>query len=123
MSYDLTTDTGKVRLRINDKDALIFADAEIDFFVSEEGGWRRGAALALETIASNEALVQKVITTQDLTTDGAKLAAEFRAQAKDLRAQALSLEATATANAGAFTVVPVTYGETVTRDEFARECY
>jgi hypothetical protein len=48
---------------------------------------RLAAAQALDTIATNEALVQKVLRTQDLQTDGAKLSAELRARAAGLRAQ------------------------------------
>ena len=39
-------------------------------------------------LATSEALINKVIRTADYTTDGAKLGAELRAQAADLRAEA-----------------------------------
>jgi len=118
MTYDPTTDAGKIRLRIHDREALIFSDDEITVFLEVEGDWRRGAALALETIASSEALILKVVTTLDLQTDGAKLGAELRAQAALLRRQAD--EATADASDGAFSVVPATYGGGNEPDEFAR---
>jgi hypothetical protein len=117
MPYDPTTDAGLVRLRINDRDAVIFSDDEISAFLTVEDGWRRAAALALETIASSEALILKVVTTLDLQTDGAKLGAELRAQAKELRRQAGEA---AEASAGAFSVVPATYGGGNDVDEFAR---
>jgi len=92
MPYNPTTDVGKVRLLISDTaepPAQIFNDAEISTFLAlEDGNLRRGAALALETIASNEVQVLKVIRTQDLQTDGAKVSVELRARAKDLRSQA-----------------------------------
>ena len=44
-----------------------------------------GAALAAEGIASSELMIQKVITILDLKTDGAKVAAEWRAKAKQWR--------------------------------------
>lgn len=49
---------------------------------------RRGAADALEAIASSETLVGKVIRTQDLQTDGPKVADSLRRHAATLRAQA-----------------------------------
>jgi hypothetical protein len=57
------------------------------FLTLEAGRPRRAAAQALDTIASNEVLVSKVIRTQDLQTDGSKVAAELRARAKALRDQ------------------------------------
>lgn len=90
-TYDVSSDAGKVRLLISDTDMsnVIFVDDEITTFLDLEGqNVRRAAALALETIASNEAQVLKVIRTLDITTDGAKLSTELRARAADLRAQA-----------------------------------
>lgn len=49
---------------------------------------RRAAAQALDVMASNEAMVSKVIRTQDLSTDGAKVAEALRKQAAELRRQA-----------------------------------
>jgi hypothetical protein len=92
---DPTGATGKVRLLIPDTDAAypIFTDAQIAAFLSMEGNnFRMAAATALETIASNEAMVSKVIRTQDLQTDGAKLSAELRARAAGLRAQAAATD-------------------------------
>lgn len=83
---------GQVRLLINDvglNDAQVFADAEISTFLDLEGGnVKLAAAQALDTIGTNELLVAKVIRTQDLQTDGAKVAAEHRTRAASLRQQA-----------------------------------
>jgi hypothetical protein len=93
-TYDPSTDAGLVRLLIHDTDDLVaanqlFTDAEITAFLTLEGNVvRRAAAAALESLAANQAMVLKVITMLDLSLDGAKLAAELRAQAKALRAQA-----------------------------------
>lgn len=90
MAIDYTTDLGKVRLLIPDTDESnqLFSDAQITAFLTMEGGIvKKAAAAALETIASNEAMVSKVIRTQDLSTDGAKVAAELRARAAELRRQ------------------------------------
>lgn len=89
-TYDLDTAIGQVRLLITDtsEERLIFSDAEIAAFLSLEGqDVRYSAAQALDTIASQQALLLKVIERLDLKTDGAKLAAELRARAKSLREQ------------------------------------
>lgn len=87
---DYGTDLGMVRLLIPDTDPTtqILDDTQITAFLTLEGGVKRAAASALETIASNEALVSKVLKDGDLATDGAKLSAELRARAKELRRQA-----------------------------------
>lgn len=75
-SYDVSTDVGRVRLLITDRDFEnpIFQDDEIETFLAlEDDSIRLAAALALETIAADQVLVLKVIKTLDLTTDGAKV--------------------------------------------------
>lgn len=91
MAIDYTTDAGRVRLLIPDVDetAFLFTDAQITAFLAMEGGVvKKAAALALETVASNEAMVSKVIKTQDLDTDGAKVADALLKRAAALREQA-----------------------------------
>lgn len=81
----------RVRWRITDKDPdfAIFDDDEIaTAIVMEAGVIKRAAALCLETIAADEALVQKVIKILQLSTNGPAVAAELRANAKLLRDQA-----------------------------------
>lgn len=89
-TYDPTTDRGRVRLLITDVDATqaLFSDAEVDTFLALEGAVKTGAALALETIASNEALVQKATRLLDLQTNGPAVAKELRERAAALRTQA-----------------------------------
>lgn len=90
-SYDLGIDAGKVRLVIADsrEEGHILEDAEIDAFLEMNGGSiRLAAADALETIASNESLVQKAMRLLDLVTDGPKVAADLRKHAAVLRSQA-----------------------------------
>lgn len=80
-----------VRLLIADTDPAnrIFSTRQIAAFLRLNGdNVRRAAAQALDTIASNETLVSKKITTQDLSTDGPAVSASLRAQAKELRRQA-----------------------------------
>lgn len=95
--YDLNTDVGKVRLLITDtdEDNPIFQDYEIDVFLSmtatsDGNDLRLASALALETIARSEVLVQKRITLLDLQTDGPSVAKELRESAKLLREEAES---------------------------------
>ena len=90
-TYDLTTDRGKVRLLCTDNIVAyeIFDDDDIDAFLSLESSVvKKAAALALETIASSEVLVQKRIRLLELTTDGPAESAELLKRAALLRAQA-----------------------------------
>lgn len=89
-TYDPATDEGRVRLLLNDVSApWIFNDAEITAFLDMEGGSvKRAAAQAIDTNADNEALASKVLRSQDLQTDGAKLADSLRKRATELRRQA-----------------------------------
>jgi hypothetical protein len=66
---------------------LFRVDQIQDFLDLESSSVKLAAATALETIARSEVLISKVIKTQDLTTDGSKVAAELRASAADLRQQ------------------------------------
>lgn len=97
----LATPVGIIRTRITDVDPTnsIFSDEQLtSYYLVEGSDWRKGAALALETIATYESLVQKVIKILQLSVDGAKLAAELRAQAKSLRDQAAALVPISTAS-------------------------
>lgn len=90
-TYDLSSSEGQIRLLIMDTNpaAYVFEDAELSAFLSLEGASvRKGAALALETLASNEAFVLKVIQLLDLKTDGAKTADALMKRAAALRKQA-----------------------------------
>ena len=90
-TYDLTTDIGKVRLLCTDSVIAyeIFSDDEIGSFLALESDTvKKAAALALETIASSEVLVQKRIRLLELTTDGPAESAELLKRATLLREQA-----------------------------------
>ena len=54
MSYDITTDVGKVRLQIGDKDDTneVFTNAEITIFLDLEGSVNLASAAALEAWAA-----------------------------------------------------------------------
>jgi hypothetical protein len=88
-TYDLSTSVGRVRMVIPDRNESeqIFSDEEIEAFLSIEGDLKLATALALETIASDQALVLKVITLLDLKTDGAKTSDALLARADRLRSQ------------------------------------
>ncbi len=92
-TYDPSTTPGVVRLLISDTavddpDRQVFTDSEIDVFLVLHANPKRAAALALDTIAADLAMVLRVIKTQDLSTDGAKTADALRRQAQALRDQA-----------------------------------
>jgi hypothetical protein len=99
------TTIGQVRLLIPDVEQLanpvdseapaeyIFSDAQVQAFLSmSNNSIKRAAAEAKMVLAASETLISKVIRTDDLQTDGAKLGAELRAQARELRAQAVEEE-------------------------------
>jgi hypothetical protein len=98
---DYATAVGQVRLLIPDtehlenlsnpeaEDAYIFDDHQIQAFLSlYSDNVKRAAAQAKLVLATSESLINKVIRTADYTTDGAKLGAELRAQAKQLQEEA-----------------------------------
>lgn len=98
---DYATTIGQVRLLIPDTEQLenpadsnadpayIFDDSQIQAFVSlYQNNVKRAAAQAKLVLATSESLINKVIRTADYTTDGAKLGAELRAQAKQLQEEA-----------------------------------
>lgn len=91
MAVDFDTPEGQVRLLIADLNEASFLvdDGMIGGYLKlHRGSVYRAAAAVLDAMATSEVLLAKVIKTQDLSTDGAKVAAELRAQANGLRAQA-----------------------------------
>jgi hypothetical protein len=92
---DYSTAIGQVRLLIPDTEQLgdtpsyLFSDPQIQAFLTlYSNNVKRAAAQAKLVLATSEALINKVIKTYDFQTDGAKLGAELRAQAAELRAEA-----------------------------------
>jgi hypothetical protein len=90
----MATDIEKMRILIPDTEAVfegqtLFTDTELTSYVEIGGGSvLRGAAYAMIAIANSEAMISKVIKTQDLATDGAKVAEAFRKNAEVLLARA-----------------------------------
>lgn len=107
-----------VRLLIADTDVTnaVFEDEELDALLAlESSNVLRTAAMALETIASSQVQVLKVIRLMDLTTDGASVSRELRARAVALRARADELEAAE--DDGAFDVAEMTVNHFSWRDQ------
>ena len=98
---DYSTAVGQVRLLVPDVEQLenladstaeaayLFDDHQITALLAlYSNNVKRAAAQAKLVLATSEALINKVIRTADYTTDGAKLGAELRAQAKQLQEEA-----------------------------------
>lgn len=89
----LIPDVEQVDYADNGTAEYMFADAHLRGLYSiamGEGSAKiyRAAASALRALAVSEGLIQKVIRTEDLQTDGAKLASALLAGAKQLEDQA-----------------------------------
>jgi len=98
-TYDPGTAVGKVRMLCLDKGPeWIYSDEEISAYLSLEADIRLAAALALEDIANNQALLNKVkkVGTIELTS-GVDIAKVLMTRAESLRS---SVE-----NGSAFTVI------------------
>lgn len=121
-SYNLANDVGKLRLLIMDNQvsSYLFEDTELSLFVAlESNSVKRGAALALETMASNEAYVLKRIELLDLKTDGPAVAKELRERANGLRAQAEREESYA--DGGAFDIAEMVVDDFTARQRLLNE--
>lgn len=92
-TYDTTTDAGRVRMLISDRDEqhALFTDEEIAAYLDLTGSVYLAAAQALETVAASEIMIQKRIKTLDIETDGPSQARELRMLAKSLREQDMAL--------------------------------
>lgn len=116
-TFVMTNNIGKVRLLIPDRVEAnaVFTDEEIQAYLDmNDSNVRRAAAEALETIASDEAMTLKVLTTLDLSTNGASVSDALLRRAEILRDKAD--EADAGEEGGSFD-----YAEMVSNDFTARE--
>lgn len=102
---DFSTELGRLRALIPDVDqsdfsdsgvpSYLFSDQHLNAFLalyaystSPTGKLKRAASSALTAIATSEALISKVIRTEDLQTDGAKLATALLSAAGRLTREA-----------------------------------
>lgn len=82
-------DVARLIVRDTDPDNPFFEDEEWDAYLAlESGDVRYAAADALETIASNQAMVLRITQVFDLKVDGVAAAKVLQAQAASLRQQA-----------------------------------
>lgn len=91
MAINFDEPVGRVRLLTADFDesALILTDDMITAYLDLNAeNQYRAAADALDAMATSEVLLSKVIRTQDLATDGVKVATDLRGKAAALRAKA-----------------------------------
>jgi len=84
----------QVRLLIPDTEAVfdgttLFTDDDLDGYLEiAAGSALRAAGYAILAIANSEAMISKVIRSQDLSTDGSKVADALRATVRVLFARA-----------------------------------
>lgn len=85
-TYDLTTDVGKVRLKVGDTDtaAAQFSDEELQVFIDEAGTVNASAGLALLAWANAVAMDDQKVVAGSWTGDRGDVAAKMRAAAKEL---------------------------------------
>lgn len=110
MAIDYNSPIGQVRLLTADLNeaSLLVPDEMITGYLNISRGPLRAAAAVLDAMATSEVLLAKVIKTQDLSTDGSKVAAELRAQAVNLRARADAEDAALAEDDGFITFIPFT---------------
>ena len=108
-TYDLDSPIGEVRLLCTDteEDHAMFSDEEIKYFLKSEGkNVKRAGARALETIASSQTLLLKVVSTLDTSMNGPQVAKDLREGAKQLRKDAEDDEER---NGGSFAIAEQVY--------------
>jgi len=86
----MATDIEKMRVLIPDNEPIydgnyMFDDTDLETYLDAAGGNAlRAAGYAIMAIATSEALISKVIKTQDLSTNGATVAEALRKNAERL---------------------------------------
>lgn len=83
---DMIPDIEEIDWNDDGESSYLFTDAQIETYLSiNRGRVKRATADAIEALATSEALISKVITTEDLKTDGAKVANALLVRARQLR--------------------------------------
>jgi hypothetical protein len=92
-SYDPTTDLGRMRRTIPDRveATALFSDEELQSFLDDEGDWRRATASALETIASDAAMLISM-SAGGTSINGSSSANSLLNRAAKLRDQAAAID-------------------------------
>lgn len=86
---DLIPDIEEVDWEDDQSPSQLFTDAQIETYLSiNDDNIKRAAADAIRALAVSEGLISKVIKTEDLQTDGAKLTRALRDVAADLEESA-----------------------------------
>ena len=86
----MATPTAQMRVLIPDNEQIfdgdyLFSDPELETYLEvANGNVLRASAYAINAIATSEAMISKVIKTQDLSTNGAAVADALRLTAKQL---------------------------------------
>lgn len=113
MAINFDEPIGRVRLLTADLDEaeFILTDGMITAYLSMNNGSQyRAAADALDAMATTESLLSKTIRTQDVATDGPKVATDLRKRAATLRAKA-DAEDAAAADGSYFEIIPNGYSK------------
>lgn len=87
-TYNLTTDVGKLRLVLNDNDAMnaasgvkpdgsSYSDAELAVFIELAGSWQRAVSVTLRALANAYAKHATVQTSNDYREDLSKISAQY----------------------------------------------
>ena len=89
ITYDLGTILGQVRMLIQDQAGTLFSDEELAVIIADTtaGGKYEAAALALETIGNNKALLAQAISIgrySSNTSDAARHCREAAAAMRDM---------------------------------------
>lgn len=117
-----TASVYQVKLLIPDRDLdnELFGHREIEAFLSlEHDNVKRAAALALETIASDQVLMLKMVKTQDMSLDGPAVGKALLTRATILRVQADTDEAAE--SGGAFDWAETVYDDFTRRERLEAE--
>lgn len=121
----MATDIEKVRVLIPDNEQIfdgdyLFSDNDLNAYLEvANNSVLRAASYAVLAIANSEAIISKIIKTQDLSTNGAAVADALRLTAKQLADRADKEDELA----GEFYLNVVDYGVGTTRPELTEWNY
>ena len=102
---DMIPDIEEIDWDDTGESSYLFTDSQIQTYLSvNKDNVKKATADAIEALATSEALISKVIKTEDLQTDGAKVANALLVRSRQLRNSAKEDEGTDAAEF--FRVVP-----------------